>query len=99
VGVGHAITPRRRRLSCEQAGWPRLRRRDDVPAEVSELLVDALESHGVCVCVCMCSVYVVVVGCGRGRESGTESELVLKRELRVGMFRSVRGSQAVSVGS
>jgi hypothetical protein len=42
--------PRSGRLSCEQAGEPRLRSRDDVPAEVSELLVDALESHG-CACV------------------------------------------------
>jgi hypothetical protein len=57
VGVGNAITPRRRRLSCEQADRPRLRRRDNVPAEVSELLVDALESHGVSVSVvgvCSC---------------------------------------------
>jgi hypothetical protein len=40
------MAPRRRRLSCEQAGRARLRRRDDVPAEVSELLVNALKSHG-----------------------------------------------------
>lgn len=41
--------------SCEQTS----RRRggqdgQDIPAQVSELLVDALESHVVCVCVCVC---------------------------------------------
>jgi hypothetical protein len=40
---------------------PRSRRRDDVPAEVSELLVNALESHGD-VRVCVCVVVVVVYG-------------------------------------
>lgn len=44
-------------LSCEQTGGQRGRAGGQhVPAEVSELLVDALESHG---CVCGVRVWVV----------------------------------------
>lgn len=51
----HAWAPRHCRLSCEQAARPTVegeRKRVHVPTEVSELLVDALESHGCCVYVC-----------------------------------------------
>jgi hypothetical protein len=59
IAINTAQQPHRRRLSYEHAGKPRLCGRDDVPAEVSEFLVDALESHdcvyvGWCVCVECC---------------------------------------------
>lgn len=41
----------------------------DVPAEVSELLVDTLESHGECVwwCAVVCGMRFAGAGCGRER--------------------------------
>jgi hypothetical protein len=45
--------------------------RSDVPAEVSELLVDALESHG-CVCVVVGGVRVLVGQLGRECGCGVE---------------------------
>lgn len=43
----YSVAPRIRWLSCEHTRKPRDgRKRSHVPAEISELLVDALESHG-----------------------------------------------------
>jgi hypothetical protein len=57
---------------CRASGVARFWR-SDVPAEVSELLVDALESHGcVCVCVVVGGVRVLVGQLGRECGCGVE---------------------------
>lgn len=61
-----AGAPRIGSLSCEQTGRPRRgSKRDHVPAEVSELLVDTLESHGGCVGGVVWGRVREVVVCGR----------------------------------
>ena len=42
----HGVAPRIRGQLCEQTGGPWVVGGQDVPAEVSKLLVDTLESHG-----------------------------------------------------
>jgi hypothetical protein len=72
------------------SGEPRLRSEKDVPAEVSELLVDALKSHG-CVCMWLCG------GVCFGRAVWAESVDVWCRRVEVGCL--FAAGPAVSVAS